>query len=107
MPCGTTTRSPLKINPSWLASSSLMAKYEEISAFTSALLSGQPLRIVSLSTRIVLSALVATRSFCNVDCPMGRCLMALICENCPCLSLPSERYAQDRASAMCISLPRL
>ena len=40
-----------------------------------------------------------------VDCPIGKCSTALICENCSQLSAPSARYALDSVSAMCISLP--
>ena len=45
-------------------------------------------------------ASVASRSFFGVICPIGRYLIALICENCPCLPLPSERYARDKISVV-------
>ena len=40
-----------------------------------------------------------------VDCPIGKCSTALICENCSQLSAPSARYGLYSVSAMCISLP--
>ena len=79
--------STLKSSPSCIASSSVIAQYDDIYAFTSALLSGQPFSIVSLSACIMMYASVALRSFFGVVCPIGRCLVALIYENCSCLPL--------------------
>ena len=105
MPCGTTTHSPLKIRPSWTASSSRIEKYDAISVFTSALLSGQPARMVCFSVCMWPCSAIAVRRRLMVDCPIGKCSTALICENCSQLSAPSARYALDSVSAMCISLP--
>ena len=40
-----------------------------------------------------------------VDCPIGKCSTALICENCSQLSAQSARYALDNVSAIRIYLP--
>ena len=40
-----------------------------------------------------------------VDCQIGKCSRALICEICSQLSAPSARYVLDSVSAMCTYLP--
>ena len=105
MPYGTITQSPLKITPSWTARSSRIEKYDAISVFTSALLSGQPARMVCFSVCMWPSSAIAVRRRLVVDCPIGKCSTALIYENSSQLSAPSARYALDSVSAMCISLP--
>ena len=83
------------------ASSSRIDKYVAICGFTSALLSGQPARMVCFSVCTWPSSAIAVRKRLMVDCPIGKCSTALICENC---SQLSARYGLDNVSAMCIPL---
>ena len=99
--CGTITHSPLKIRPWWTACSSRIENYDAMSGFTSALLSGEPARMVCFSVYMGQSSAIAVWRRLMVDCPIGKCSTALICENCSHLS---ATYALDSVSAMWICL---
>ena len=60
---------------------------------------------MAILLNIVKSSAIAVRKGLVVDCPIGKCSTALICEKCSQLYAPSARYALDNVSAMIIYFP--